>query len=64
MDADTTIEMLKDIISGNEHKHSAADKDQALKIFLADLAKTARNSSKAAGRIPVEPLVSPPSSRT
>jgi hypothetical protein len=40
MDADTKLEILKDIIAGNEHKHSASDR------HLADLADTARNSSK------------------
>ena len=38
MDADTTLEILKDIIADNEHKHSAADRHDALRIFLADLA--------------------------
>jgi hypothetical protein len=38
MDADTTLEILKDVIAGNEHKHTASDRDEALRIFLADLA--------------------------
>jgi hypothetical protein len=50
MDADTTIQILKDIIVGNEHKHSASDRDEALRIFLTDLAGAARNSSNADSR--------------
>jgi hypothetical protein len=32
MDADTTLQILRDIIAGNDHKHSASDRSEALRI--------------------------------
>lgn len=65
MDADTTLEILKDVIAGNEHKHTASDRDEALRIFSPISPTTARNSSGAdSGQfIPCEPPASSPSSR-
>jgi hypothetical protein len=65
MDTDTTLEILRDIIAGDEHKHNASDRSEALRIFLADVADTARNSANAgSGRfMPIYPPVSSPSTR-
>ena len=49
MDADTTLQILRDIIAGNDHKHSASDRSEALRIFLADVAEAAHNSSNNNG---------------
>ena len=47
MDADTTLQILRDIIAGNDHKHSASDRSEALRIFLADV--THNSSTRTAG---------------
>jgi hypothetical protein len=63
MDADTTLQILRDIIAGNDHKHSASDRSEALKIFLADVADATRNSANTNGGrfVPINLSASSPS---